>query len=85
MYNLVALHYLKHTIFRLFFYSFSAPSEPAMKSNSIKSSRQIEEIDSQPDQSAAILKMLVSAVLEMDARMKRMEAMLEILTLKAEK
>ena len=56
-----------------------------MKSNSIKSSRQIEEADSQPDQSAAILKMLVSAVLEMDARMKRMEAMLEILTLKAEK
>ena len=47
-----------------------------MKSNSIKSSRQIEEVDSQPDQSAAILKMLVSAVLEMDARMKRMEAML---------
>ena len=56
-----------------------------MKLNSVKSSRKIEDVDSQPDQSAVILKMLVSAVLEMDARMKRMEAMLEILTLKAEK
>ena len=56
-----------------------------MKLNSVKSSQKIEDVDSQPDQSAVILKMLVSAVLEMDARMKRMEAMLEILTLKAEK
>ena len=56
-----------------------------MRTSSTKSSRQIEETEPQSDQSAAILKMLVSAVLEMDARMKRMETMLEVLTQRTEK